>query len=70
MAFDSNKYKREFEKEKYATFKVRIPKPKKAEIEHLTTITGKSANRLFIEAVEKLHHVDLTIVESELEQSE
>ena len=70
MAFDANKYKREFEKEKYANFKVRIPKSKKAEVEHLTAITGKSANRLFIEAVEKLYHVDLTIVESEFEQSE
>lgn len=68
MAFNSNQYKREFEKEKYAHFKIRIPKSKKEEIDHLMAITGKSANRLFVEAVEKLHHVDLTIVESELEQ--
>ena len=70
MAFDANKYKREFDKEKYANFKIRIPKSKKEEIEHLMAITGKSANRLFVDAVEKLYHVDLTIVESELEQSE
>ena len=70
LAFDSNKYKREFNKERYANYKIRIPKSKKSEIDHLMAITGKSANRIFVEAVEKLHHVDLTIVESELEQSE
>ena len=70
MAFDANKYKREFNKEKYTEFKIRIPKSKKVEIEHLMAITGKSANRLFVESVEKTYHVDLTIVESELEQSE
>lgn len=69
MAFDSNKYKREFEKEKYAILKVRIPKPKKEILEGLTDTTGKSINRIFVEAVEKVHNVDLTIVESELEQS-
>lgn len=70
MAFDANQYKKEFNKVKYAEFKIRIPKEKKEEIDHLVRVTGKSTNRLFVEAVEKVHNVDLTLVMSELEQSE
>lgn len=68
MAFDANKYKRDFNKEKYAEIKIRIPKSKKSELDALVASTGKSANRIFIDAVEKIHNVDLTIVESDLEQ--
>ena len=68
MAFDSNAYKNKFNKEKYANYKIRIPKEKKSVIDDLIISTGKSVNRIFIEAVEKVHYVDLTIVESELEQ--
>ena len=67
MAFDANKYRRDFEKEKYAVVKVRIPKQKKPVLDELAEATGKSINRIFIDAVEKVHGVDLTIV---LEQSE
>ena len=70
MAFDANQYKNQFNKETYANFKIRVPKSKKQVIDDLAQSTGKSINRLFIEAVEKMHHVDLTIVESELMQSE
>ena len=70
MAFDANKYKRDFNKEKYAEIKIRIPKSKKSELDALVASTGKSANRIFIDAVEKIHNVDLTIVESDLKQSE
>lgn len=69
MSFDQNQYKKEFEKEKYAILKVRIPRSKKEILDGLTETTGKSINRIFVESVEKTHHVDLTIVESELKQS-
>lgn len=70
MAFDANKYKRDFNKERYAEIKIRIPKSKKSELDALVASTGKSTNRIFIDAVEKIHNVDLTIVESDLKQSE
>lgn len=70
MAFDANQYKNQFNKDTYANFKIRVPKSKKQVIDELAQLTGKSINRLFVEAVEKMYHVDLTIVESELMQSE
>ena len=70
MAFDANQYKNQFNKDTYANFKIRVPKSKKQVIDNLAQSTGKSINRLFIEAVEKVYHIDLTIVESELMQSE
>ena len=60
MAFDSNKYKQQYSKEKYASVKVNIPKAKKKIIDELAATTGKSINRLFIEAVERVYQVDLT----------
>lgn len=66
--FDSNKYKNEYNKSNYHSIKLRLPKEKKAVIDALVETTGKSINRLFIEAVEKQHHVDLTFVEEKLEQ--
>ena len=68
LAFDSNAYKRAYEKEKYAIYKVRIPKEKKAVIDDLVISTGKSANRIFVESVEKMYHIDLTIIDPDLEQ--
>lgn len=68
MAFDSNAYKNQFNKDKYANYKIRVPKEKKSVIDDLVISTGKSINRIFVEAVEKIYHIDLTIVESELEQ--
>ena len=70
MAFDATKYKNDFAKERYASIKVNIPKAKKQVLKDLSETTGKSINRIFIEAVERVHNVDLTIVESELMQSE
>ena len=68
--FDVQKYKNQFEKDTYYEIKVRLPKEKKQIMQELAQTTGKSINRIFIEAVEKVHHVDLTIVESKLRQPE
>ena len=68
--FDQTKYINEYKKAHYATIKVNIPKDKKLILQELSKTTGKSINRLFIEAVEKVHNVDLTIVESKLRQPE
>ena len=66
--FDQKQYRSKYEKETYHHVKLRIPKEKRAIIDALVETTGKSINRIFIEAVEKQHHVDLTIVEEKLEQ--
>ena len=66
MAFNATKYKNDFAKERYASVRLNIPKCKKQVLTELSETTGKSINRLFIEAVERVHNVDLTIVESEL----
>lgn len=68
--FDAQKYKNQYNKASYYEVKVRLPKEKREIMEALVTTTGKSINRLFIEAVEKTHNVDLTIVESKLKQPE
>lgn len=68
MPFDATKYKSEFNKKAYYEVKVRLPKSKKEVMEELIETTGKSINRIFIEAVEKIHHVDLTIQEEKLKQ--
>lgn len=62
----SNQYRNAFNKERYADIKLRIPKSKKPCLDALVECTGKSANRLFIEAVEKVYNIDLTIVEEQL----
>ena len=66
--FDPTRYKSEYNSQNYSNLKIRIPKEKKAVIDALVESTGKSINRLFIEAVEKHYKVDLTIVESKLKQ--
>ena len=60
MPFDAQKYNNEFNKKAYYEVKVRLPKSKKEVMEALTETTGKSINRIFIEAVEKQYGVDLT----------
>ena len=66
--FDATKYKTQYNKEKYYNAKIKIPKEKKEVLDALVETTGKSINRLFVEAVEKQHNVDLTIVEERLKQ--
>lgn len=66
--FNPNQYKNQYNKETYYNVKLRIPKEKKSVVEALAETTGKSINRIFIEAVEKQHHVDLTLVEEKLKQ--
>ena len=68
MAFNAQKYKNEFNKQSYHEVRLRIPKSKKEIVDALAETTGKSINRIFIEAVEKQHNVDLTIVEEKLKQ--
>ena len=65
---DVQKYRNKFNRENYYEVKVRLPKEKKQVMEELAETTGKSINRIFIEAVEKQHNVDLTIVEEKLKQ--
>lgn len=60
--FDATKYKNEYNKEKYYNAKIKIPKEKKEVLDALAKSTGKSINRLFVEAVEKVHSVDLGAV--------
>lgn len=66
--FDANQYKNQYNKDNYYSVKLRIPKEKKELIEALAKSTDKSINRLFIEAVEKQYHIDLTIIEEKLKQ--
>lgn len=65
-----NEYKKQYDKAHYSEIKIRIPKDKKPIIDTLVETTHKSINRIFVEAVEKVHNVDLTIVESKLKQPE
>ena len=65
---DVQKYRNKFNRENYYEVKVRLPKEKKQVMEELAETTGKSINRIFIEAVEKQHNVDLNIVEEKLKQ--
>lgn len=62
----TQEYKQKHDKETYYHIRLRIPKEKKEVIEELAETTHKSINRIFIEAVEKQHNVDLTIVEEKL----
>ena len=64
--FDSTKYKSNYNAQNYYGIKIRLPKEKRNVIDKLVETTGKSINRIFIEAVEKQHNVDLTIVEEKL----
>lgn len=66
--FDVSKYKNQYDKENYYSAKIKIPKEKKAVIDALVETTGKSINRIFIEAVEKQHNVDLTLIDKKLKQ--
>lgn len=64
--FDQQKYKNDYNKEKYATLKLTIPKEKKPILTDLAKIHNKSMNRIIIDALEKTYNIDLTIVESQL----
>lgn len=66
--FDAQKYSNQYNKNNYYEVKVRLPKDKKQTMKELSERTGKSINALFVEAVEKQHGVDLTIVEEKLKQ--
>lgn len=59
----------EYNKANYERIYIRVPKTKKAILEELSRTTGKSINRLAIDALEKTYNIDLTIVESKLRQS-
>ena len=60
MSFDFNAYKKQYNKDNYTELKIRIPKGKRHIIDDLSERTGKSINRIFIEAVERHYHVNLT----------
>ena len=62
-------YVQSWVKDNYYTAKVQIPKEKKEVLQELAQATGKSINRLFIDAVEKQYHVDLTFTDKRLGQS-
>ena len=66
--FDAQQYSNKYNRETYYEVKVRLPKEKKQVMKELSELTGKSINTIFIEAVEKQHNVDLTLVREKLEQ--
>lgn len=57
-------------KDNYYTAKVQVPKEKKEVLQELSKATGKSINRLFIDAIEKQYNVDLTLTDKRMGQSE
>lgn len=63
-----NQYKKAHDKESYYHIRLRVPKEKKAVVDELIETTGKSINRIFIEAVEKVYRVNLTLAEDEIWQ--
>lgn len=67
---NTTKYKNEYVKKTYARIPINIPKEKKAVLEELAMKYDKSINRIFIDAVEHVYGVDLTLVESKLKQPE
>lgn len=66
--FDSAKYKNQYNKDHYHTVRLKIPKKKKSIIDELVEKTGKSINRIFIEAVENQYNVNLTASDGALEK--
>lgn len=65
---DVQEYRNKYNRETYYQIKVRLPKEKKEIMESLSEKTGKSINRIFIEAVEKVYRVNLTLAEDEIWQ--
>lgn len=70
MAKQNYDYINQYNRNNYIRVGVRIPKEKKEVLDQLLETTGKSINRLFIDAVEKQYNVDLTLVMSKLVGSE
>ena len=60
MAFDQNKYKKDFAKGHYDTVLFSVPKGKKAVLKAEATARGVSLSRLIILALEKYCWIDLS----------
>lgn len=60
MAFDQNKYKKEYGKQNYDRIKLRVPINKQSQIKNLSIKLGISVSQLIIRALEKTYLLDLT----------
>ena len=67
MAFDQTKYVTDYIKENYDRVEVKVPKGKRAVLkkmaQELNFVDDKgkvSVSRMIIEAIEQVHHVDLS----------
>lgn len=58
--FDPTKYKNDFVKENYYTYKVNFPKNKKALLQKLAEERKMSMNQMIIDAIEIAYRVDLS----------
>ena len=60
MAFDKEKYDREYNKANYHMIRVVIPKDKLSDVKELAERKGKSISSLFVESFEKVYGVYLS----------
>lgn len=60
MAFDSNKYKADFQRENYYRPAVFIPIAKKTDVQRAAKERGISISQLVIDALEKCYGLDLS----------
>lgn len=60
MAFDQQKYIREFTKENYDRIEFLVPKGRKNEVKQFAKLRGKSVTELVVEALESYYRINLS----------
>lgn len=60
MAFDSNAYKTDFQRQNYDRIVALIPKGKGKEIKAFAQAHGKSVSQIIVEALEEYYGIDLS----------
>lgn len=60
MAFDSNAYKTDFQRQNYDRIVALIPKGKGKEIKAFAQARGKSVSQIIVEALEEYYGIDLS----------
>lgn len=60
MAFDQQKYIREFTKENYDRIEFLVPKGRKNEVKQFAKLRGKSVTEFVVEALESYYRINLS----------
>lgn len=60
MAFDSNAYKTDFQRQNYDRVVALVPKGRGKEIKDFAAVQGKSVSQLIVEALENYYKLDLS----------